>query len=99
MLAQSAGAVEYSEGIAAVGVRPLPQRMSWSDIKESDGDVPALEIWGMRSTSSTPLLPGPLWPGVLVPDRRLSMGQIELNWAYKWLILNCYCYKEILETI
>ena len=31
------------------------------------------------STSSLPLLQGPLWPGVLAPDRVLSMGQIELR--------------------
>ena len=30
------------------------------DIKQSDGEAPALEIWGMCSTSSLPLLPGPL---------------------------------------
>ena len=33
-----------------------------------------LELWGMRSTPSLPLLPGPLWPGVVAPDRALSMG-------------------------
>ena len=38
-----------------------------------------LEFWGMRSTSSLPSLPGPLWPGVVAPDRVISMGQIELN--------------------
>ena len=38
-----------------------------------------LELWGMRSTPSLPLLPGPLWPGVVAPERALSMGQIELN--------------------
>ena len=27
---------------------------------------------------SLPLLPGPLWPGVVSPDRVLSMDQIEL---------------------
>ena len=31
----------------------------------------------MRSTSSLPLLPGPLEPGVIAPDRVISMGQIE----------------------
>ena len=35
----------------------------------------------MRSTSSLPSLPGPLWPGVIGPDRVLSMDQIELNWT------------------
>ena len=37
-----------------------------------------LEFLGMRSNLSLPLLPGPLCPGVLAPDRVLSMGQIEL---------------------
>ena len=33
----------------------------------------------MRSSLSLLSLSGPLWPGVLAPDRVLSMGQIELN--------------------
>ena len=37
-----------------------------------------LELWGMLSTPSLPLLPGLLWPEVVAP-RVLSMGQIELN--------------------
>ena len=37
-----------------------------------------LELWGMRSTSSLLLLPGPLWPEVVAPDRVPSTGQIEL---------------------
>ena len=49
------------------------------DIKSSDGKALALEIWGMWSTPSLPLLPGPLWSGVVVLDRVLSMGQIELT--------------------
>ena len=32
----------------------------------------------MQSTSSLPSLPGPLWPEVVVPDRVLSMDQIEM---------------------
>ena len=38
-----------------------------------------LEVWGMRNTPSLPSLSGPLWLGVVSPDRVLSMGQIELN--------------------
>ena len=38
-----------------------------------------LELWGMRNTPSLPSLPGPLWAGVVAPDRVVSMGQIELN--------------------
>ena len=65
--AQSAGAVEY--------VRPPPHECPGYDTKQFDGEVPAvLELWGMRSTPSLPSLPGPLWPGVVAPDRALSMG-------------------------
>ena len=41
-----------------------------------------LEVWGMQNTLLLLLLPGPLWPGVVVPDRVLSMGQIELNCVF-----------------
>ena len=37
------------------------------------------ELRGMRCTLLLPSLPGPLWPGVLAPNKILSMGQIELN--------------------
>ena len=58
------------------GVRPPPlNECPRYDTKQSDGEVPAvLELWGMRSTPSLPSLPGPLWPGVVAPDRALSMG-------------------------
>ena len=52
------------------GVRPPHNECPGYDTKQSDGEVPAvLEIWGMRSTPSLPLLPGPLWPGVIAPDK------------------------------
>ena len=45
------------------------------DTKQSDGEVQAvLELWRMRSTPLLPSLPGLLWPGVVAPDRALSMG-------------------------
>ena len=62
------------------GVR-YPQWMSWYDIKLSDS-----EVWGMWSTPWLPLLSGSLWSGVVVPDRVLSMGQIQLCTYAK---LNC----------
>ena len=49
-----------------------------------------LELWRMQCTSSLPLLPGPLNPGVVAPDRVLSMGQIELNCV---LMLNWIVWK------
>ena len=56
-----------------------PNECPGYDTKQSDGEVPAvLELWRMRSTPSLSSLPGPLWPGVVAPDRALSMGWIEL---------------------
>ena len=54
---------------------------------------------------SLPLIPGPLWSGVVESVRVPSIGQIEL---FEHLTeckqitdfkLNCYCYTAILETI
>ena len=57
-----------------------PNECPGYDTKQSDGEVPAVpELWGMQSTPSLPLLPGPLWPGVVAPERALSMGEIELT--------------------
>ena len=46
-------------------------------IKPSDGEA-LQEIWGMWSTPSLPLLPGSLWPGMVVPVRIPFIDQIEL---------------------
>ncbi len=71
---QSAGAAEYIVCFSAENVCPE------YDAKQFDGEVPVmLKLWGMWSTPSLPSLPGPLWPGVVVPDRIISMGQIELK--------------------
>ena len=73
------------------GVR-LPQLVSRYDTKQSDGQAPLmLELWGMRSTSLLPSLPGPLWPEVLVYDR----VQIEL---YCVLILNRIVWNRTVLT-
>ena len=51
------------------------------DTEQSDREAPVmLERWGMRSTPSLSLLPSPLWPRVVAPNRFLSMIQIELNY-------------------
>ena len=76
VIAQSAGAVEYTDCTSAGGKTPPPHNeCPGYDTKQSDGEVPAvLELWGMQSTPLLPSLPGPLWPGVVAPDRALSMG-------------------------
>ena len=48
------------------------------DIKKSDSVASALEFWGMWSTPSLPLIPGPLCLRVLAPERVLPVSQIEL---------------------
>ena len=83
ILAQSAGSVEYTDCFS--------NEYPGYDTKESDGEVPVmLEIWGMRSTSSLPLLPDLLWPRMAETDNVLSMRQIELNCVRKlnWIAWN-----------
>ena len=36
-----------------------------------------LELWGMRSIPSLLFLPDPLRPGVVAPDRTLSMERLD----------------------
>ena len=69
-IAQSAGAVEYADYISAEGYDPPHKKKQCPGcvIKQSDGEAPALDIWEVWSTPSLPLLPGPLWPGVVAPD-------------------------------
>ena len=70
-IAQSAGAIEYTDCTSAERYPPPNERPRY-DTKQSDGEVPVmLGLWGMRSTLSLPLLPGPLWPSVVAPDRVL----------------------------
>ena len=48
--------------------------------KQSDCEAPVmLELWGIWSIPLLPPPPGPLCPGVVAPDKVLSMGYIELN--------------------
>ena len=65
IITQSFRAVEYTDCFSAEGKKnpPTNQRMPWIyDTQQSDGEVPVMkELWGMRSTSSLPSLPGPLW--------------------------------------
>ena len=62
------------------GVRPPHNECPGFDTKQSDGEAPAmLELWGMRSTPSLQLLPGPLWPGVVAPDKDPIYGLNRIN--------------------
>ena len=100
-----AGAVEYTDCIFAEGL-DSPNEGPGYDTKQSDGKASViLDLGRMRSTPSLPSLPGSLWPGVIAPDRFLSMGQIELycvlmlnwiTWNRTVLRFNCVWTKTIL---
>ena len=78
-VAQSAKAVEYTECISAEKKNSHNECPGYYT-KQSDGEVLVmLELWGMRSTPSLPSLPDRLSPGLVAPDRVLSMGQIKIN--------------------
>ena len=68
------------------GVRPPPtNECPGYDTKQSDGEAPVRqELLGMWSTPSLPLLSDPLWPGVVAPNKVLSLGKknciLMLNW-------------------
>ncbi len=50
--------------------RDTPHECPGYDTKQSDGEVPVmLGLWGIRITPSLPLLPDPLWPRVVAPDK------------------------------
>ena len=89
MIAQLAGAVEYTDCISAEGL-DSPNECSGYDTKQSDDEVLVMvELWRMRSTPLMPLLQAPLGLRVVVPNRVLSIGQIELNCNYaklNWLV-------------
>ena len=56
----------------------FPRECLGSDNKQSDGD--ASEMFGllkMQRTSSLPLLPGLICPGIVAHDRVLCMGQLK----------------------
>ena len=62
-------AVEYTD------CRGLKKKQPVHDAKQAESEIPVmLELWGIQRTPSLPFLPGPLWLGVVAPDRVLSMG-------------------------
>ena len=85
-LAQSAGAVEYTDRFSAEP--PPPNESPGYDTKHFDDEVPVLlELWEMWSTPSLTLLQSPLWPGLVAPDRVLSIGQLEIKHGFESLLL------------
>ena len=80
------------------GARPtISNECPGYEIQPSDREAPVmLDLLGMQSASSLPLLPGTLWPRVVAPHRVLSMGQIELFDI--WTGCKQMTYAKLLET-
>ena len=76
LIAQSAGAVEYTDSFSAEGSDSPPTSVLVYDTKQSDG-----ELCGMQSTPSLSSLPGPLWPGVVAPNKGpiYGLNRIKLH--------------------
>ena len=81
-LAQLDRATECTNSINCISTEGLDftNECPGYDTKQSDDQIPVmLELWRMQSTHSLLSFPGPLRSGVVVPDRVLCIGQIELN--------------------
>ena len=90
-LVQLAGVAEYTDCFSAEGEAP-PNECLGYDTKQSNGVAPLrLELRGMRSNHSLTSFLGPLWPGVVAPDRVLSISQIEINCV---LMLNWIAWNK-----
>ena len=74
---QSAGTVEYANCVCR-GIRPHVNKCRRYTTKPSNVMGPILELWGMWSISSLPLIPGLLWSLVEVAVRVSSLGQTKL---------------------
>ena len=86
LTSQSAGAAEYTASLQRAKT-PCNECPGY-DTEQFDGEASVMqEFGGMQSTPSLLSLPGPLWPGVVAPDRVLSMSQIEQKCNYAKL--NC----------
>ena len=90
-------------GVLSVHLKTQPCFvLVWHKIS-SEGEAQALEIWRVYSTLLLPLLPFPLWLGVVVPVRASSMGQINpfkhLSFSIEYLISVAVNEKKILEVI
>ena len=54
-------------------------------------------LWGIWNIPSVWLLPDPLSPGVVAPDRVLSMDQEELFDHLNCVLTNDLCWTELFE--
>ena len=89
-MAQSAGAVEYTDSTSAEELDS-----HWTSVVDValNNLIWGYSNYGVLGNADDPSLPSLLcshWPGVVAPDRILSMGQIELNCVLmlNWIVWN-----------
>ena len=71
--------LDRSFSLIPIRLKKTPNGISWlRHWRASDSETLVLEVWGIWSTCSLILLPGPLWSGVVAPFSVLSIGQIDL---------------------
>ncbi len=92
-IAQSAGAVEYTDRTSAEGRDP-PNECPRCDTKQSDGEAPVmLELCGMQSTPSLPSLPGPLWTRVVATDKSPMYGLNRTKLWFEFFFFFFFAFK------
>ena len=80
------------------GITSLLNECLGYDIKQSDGEaLVILELWGMQSTISLPLLQSPFWHRVGAPDKPPIYGLIRIVWHLNQMQTNDLCQTELFE--
>ena len=80
------------------GVKLPPHESPRYNFKPSDSEASGmLELWGMWSTPSLPLLPGPLWPGMVAPEKGSIYESNRTRSHLNWVQTNDLCWIELLE--
>ena len=79
-MAQLDGAAEYTDFFSSEGYDSPEECPEYMTLNNLMVRLPLyLELWGMWSTHSLPLFPGPLWLGVVSLDSVLTLAQIKLD--------------------
>ena len=66
----------------------------WYDTKQSNGEASVmLKFWKMWSIPSLPSLPGPLWPGVVAPNKGPIYGSNWTVWHLNCIYAKLNCLK------
>ena len=93
--------VEYAGCISAEGLAKPPNQFPGYDIKSFDSEASVLGLWVIWSTSSSQLIPGPLWTEMVVLVSVQFVNQIEICNNFlnlkplKWLIYLIYLSRSI----